>query len=117
MTKNTGAHCHKLLASVAVNCAAELYENLMSDNVLYKAWKDQNPGLTSNQLARKFISKNWGQCLGIARATLARLLESPTISVEYKETIMEALVLDASLMKGRVDPAQIIGTTTGATGT
>lgn len=109
----TGAHCHKLLASVAVNCAAELYETLMADNMLYDAWKKQHPGASSKTLARIFVSKNWGRCLGIARATLARLLESPTISPEYKETIMEALVLDGTLMKGRVDPAEIIGTTTG----
>lgn len=103
-------HAHKLIASTAANCAAELYETLMSNNQLYDAWKKSHPGAGEKGLRLAFVAKYTSGCLGIARATLARLLESPTISDEHKETIMEALELDASLMMGRKNPAEIVGT-------
>lgn len=108
----TGAHVHELVASVAVNAAAELYETLMGDNVMYDAWKKRHPGMSSKALGRKFISDNWGKCIPVARATLAAMLRNPTISLDYKESIVEALALDSSLMKGRAQPATVVGTTT-----
>lgn len=103
-------HAHQLVASVAANAAYELYEELMRDNQLYDAWKRQHPGASAKGLAVAFVQKNTASCLGIARATLARLLADPTISPEHKESIMEALELDATLMLGRNNPAEVIGT-------
>lgn len=103
-------HAHKLVMSVAVNAAYELYEELMRNNMLYDAWKKQNPGKSEKGLALAFVRKNTPRCLGIARATLARMLADPTISEDWKEQIMEALELDATLMLGRKNPAEIVGT-------
>lgn len=103
-------HAHQLVASTAANCAAELYETMMSNNQLYDAWKQQHPGATEKGLRLAWVKKYSSDCLGIARATLARLLESPTISLEHKEIIMESLELDATLMLGRKEAAEIVGT-------
>jgi len=108
----SGAHCHQLVASVAVNAAAELYETLMGDNVMYEAWRKRNPGAGAKALARRFISDNWGKCIPVARTTLAAMLRDPTIAESLKEQIVEALALDSSLMKGRQNPAQVVGSTT-----
>lgn len=106
-------HAHNLVASVAVNAAYELYEVMMVDNVYYEAWKRKHPGKSPKALAQLFVEANAERCVPIARATLAGLLTSPTISESYKESIVEALALDSSLMKGRREGAEIIGTTTG----
>lgn len=109
----TPAAAHNLVASVAVNACYELYETLMGDNLMYDAWKKKHPGMGEKSLARAFIAKNWLSCVPLARATLAQLLNDPTISESYKDTIMEALELDASLIAGRANPATILGPTTG----
>lgn len=105
----TPAAAHKLVASVALNCAAELYETLMGDNVMYDAWKKKNPGASKKELMVRFVQRNWEKCIPVARATLARMLTEPTISPEHKESIVEALELDWSLVAGRLKPAQIVG--------
>ena len=84
-------HAHQLVASTAANCAAELYETLMSNNQVYDAWKKSHPGATEKGLRLVFVKKYTPECLGIARATLARLLASPTINEDWKEKIMESL--------------------------
>lgn len=103
------AHCHKLVAKVAQEAAGELYEKLMGDDEIYAEWKRQNPNLTPKQLESRFIAKNWGRCIDFARATLATMLRSPTVDEKLKEDIMEALVLDATLIRGRQQPAKVIG--------
>lgn len=106
-------HCHKLVASVAVNAAFELYETMMGDDLYYSAWKARHPGKSAKALARIFVLANAEKCIPVARATLACQLRDPTISDEQKELIVEALALDSTLMKGRREGAEIIGTTTG----
>lgn len=102
------AHCHKLVAKVAQEAAGELYETLMSCNELYEEWKRQNPGLTDKQLSSRFIAKNWGKCIPFARATLASMLRTG-LDETTKADIMEALVLDSTLIRGRQQPARQIG--------
>ena len=94
------AHCHKMIRSVAQAAAGELYETLMTDNLLYETWRKANPGLTPKQLESRFISRNWGRCIPFARATLATML-AKGVDTATGEAIMEALTLDASLMRGR----------------
>lgn len=93
------AHCHKLVKKIAQEAAGELYETLMSDNLLFTEWKRQHPGLGSKQLELRFVAKNWGRCLDFARATLGQMLNSE-LDLASKDAIMEALVLDASLQPG-----------------
>lgn len=94
------AHCHKMVAQVAKAAAGELYEKLMGDNACYEAWKKANPEASPRELERRFVAKNWGRCLQIARATLTLMLRQP-IDSKTKDGIMEALRLDATLMRGR----------------
>ena len=98
------AHVHRDVAEVAKEAAGELYELVMSENRVYALWRAQHPGMGDKALRRAFVERNWGRCIPMARATMARLLAQPTIDPETKERIMEALELDASLIKGRADP-------------
>jgi hypothetical protein len=97
-----------MVKKVAQAAAGELYETLMTDNRMFEAWKQSNPGLTPKQLETRFIAKNWQHCLEFARATLVALLKTELDSARA-ETIMEALVLDASLRRGRQAGLRQIG--------
>lgn len=103
----SSAHVHKALAKVAREAASELYEVVMGDNLVRSTWKKQNPGLTERQLHTRFVAKNWGKCIPFARATLAQLLTTP-LDPASKEAIMEILVLDSTLIRGRRSPAQVV---------
>ncbi len=102
-------HCHKLIRSTAQAAAGELYETLMGDNAFFTEWQRQNPGLSRKTLETRFIAKNWPRCIDLARATLTLLLKRPDIDSSIKDDIMEALVLDSTLVRGRVEKQQIIG--------
>lgn len=106
----TSAHCHKLIAQVAHEAAAELYEVVMANNQVRAEWKRQHPGLSDKGLLNAFVARNWGKCIPLARTTLGLMLRQPSISEAQKEEIVEALALDATLMRGRQNPSQIIGT-------
>lgn len=103
------SHCHKRIAKVAKELAGASYEELMSHDVLYKMWKKKNPGLEGKRLQLKFINDKWGLYVPAARATLTLLLREP-IDERVKEEIMQILVLDSTLVRGRVSPAVIAGT-------
>src|SRR5271167_3416969 len=102
------AHAHKLVASVAQEAANELYDTTMSDNLLFDLWKKQNPGANAKLLRKRFVAKNWGKCIPFARATLETMLTKP-IDDATKEVIMEALVLDNTLLAGRASPMTVAG--------
>lgn len=102
-------HCHKLIRSTAQAAAGELYETLMGDNVFFSTWQKQNPDLSRKGLETRFVAKNWPRCIPFARATLTQLLLRPDIDSSLKEDIMSALVLDSSLVRGRVERHQIVG--------
>ena len=95
------AHCHKMVAAVAKEAAGNLFDVVMGDNAVFEEWKRQNPGATQKQLENRFVKKNWGRCLEFARATLATMLSSSTISEEVKDEIADALVKDNQLIRGR----------------
>jgi hypothetical protein len=109
------SHVHKLIAAVAREAAAELYEKRMRHNAIYDSWKAMHPDLVRGSvidaaaLRERFIAKYWGACIPFARTTLAQLLTRPTIDTTLKEEIMEALILDSTLRKGRADPQRVMG--------
>ncbi len=109
MPIKSGTACHKMIRDVAQEAAASLYEVVMGDNLVRAEWKRQNPGLTEKQLLSRFISKNWPRCIPFARATLATLLTKP-LDTASKEAIMEALVLDSTLTRGRGRQGEVLGT-------
>lgn len=94
------AHAHWLVRNTAVEMAHELYDTLMADNEWYKTWKKQNPSLDRAELETRFVEKNLAGLLPQARATLAGMLRT-TMDERLKEEIYQALILDATLVKGR----------------
>lgn len=105
----TSAHCHKLIAETAQAMAHEVYDALMQRNDWYAGWKRQNPGAGSKALESRWVKRTWGTYIASARAQLASMLARNDVSEEMKEQIMEALVLDSSLIRGRANPKQILG--------
>lgn len=94
------AHCHRDVAAVAQEAANELYDTVMSNNLVFDQWKKSHPGLSVKGLRKAFVKQNWGKCLPLARATMGRMLSEP-IDDTVKESILEALALDQTLMRGR----------------
>lgn len=104
----SGAHCHIMIAKVAQGITREMFDNLMHHNDLYATWRSHFPeGTPTATLEDEFVKKNWGAQIPAARATLARMLTQP-IPDGLKNEITEALILDATLMKGRVNPARVL---------
>lgn len=102
-------HAHKLVAENANELCNVIYDNVMSSNAIRAEWKRQHPGLSEKGLRNAFLKKNVALCLPAARATLAGMLSLP-YDESLKDEILEALVLDKSLVAGRRDPAEILGT-------
>jgi hypothetical protein len=93
-------HAHELVASVAQGIMHEIYDQFMQDNKGYREWRDQNPDLNSKQLEDLYVATRWGLAIPAARAALTMRMQQ-TLDESEKDTIMEALVLDATLRRGR----------------
>ena len=93
-------HAHKLVYKTARDMAGALYEEVMHDNVNFTTFKALNPGLTPKQLQAKFIAAATPRLLDQARSTLAQMLAG-NYPEHLKAAINDALVKDASLMRGR----------------
>lgn len=103
------AHCHIYVRKIAKELAGATYSRLMEDNLIYSTWKKAHPDLAGSpkKLEAAFIEKNWGLHVHAARTTLTLLLRSPTLTEEEKEKIMDVLLKDSTLMRGRRDPATV----------
>lgn len=93
-------HVHRLIAVTAIEMAHELYASIMTDNAWYTHWKNQHPGASPRALERLFVKRNVEGLVPQARATLAAMLGT-NIDERQKEEIMECLVLDNTLRRGR----------------
>jgi hypothetical protein len=94
---------------VALGLAAQNYGELMSSsNFVFAEWKRQHPGMPDRALEKAFVSKFWGKYVPAARAILTKMLSEP-IDEALKEEIVEALVLDSTLIRGRINPAIVAG--------
>ena len=98
--RKSGAHCHEMVAATAKEFAGELYDTVMSNNLVRAKWIADHPEMTPKQLEDEFIRVNWGKCIEGARTTLALMLRGPLDSA-LKESISQALILDATLKRGR----------------
>ena len=103
----SGAHCHRMVAETAKEFARELYGTVMENNFVYAQWRKDHPDLSDKALEDEFVRVNWGKCIEGARATLALMLRGPLDS-PLKEQISEALILDATLKRGRQNGARIL---------
>ena len=104
----SGAHCHKLVKETAIEMAHECYAALMHRNDWYWDWQAAHPNMGPKALERFWVNQKWGEFVEGARATLAGMLASP-IDEELKIQIYDALCLDQSLIRGRVDKQIILG--------
>jgi ABC-type uncharacterized transport system YnjBCD substrate-binding protein len=93
--------CHVKIADVAKAAAGELYENMMSNNVVYNEWRKQNPGCNEKELEARFIKKNWGSCIDFARTTLTLMLTRDDVADTTKDEIMVILEQDQVLRDKR----------------
>lgn len=105
----SAAHCHVEVKRVAEGMAHVLFDEMMSKDAIWREFRAQHEGLTKTQMEDKFVAKLWPQLLDQARATLAGMLRSGAYSDEQKEEIMDILVKDQSLVRGRKNPAQVLG--------
>ena len=90
---------HELVLRTAQSMAHELYDELMHNNEWYALWKSWHPeGTSSKALEASFVRRNTAGLLAGARSVLAEMLRGPS-DPALKETIMEALLLDATLAR------------------
>lgn len=102
------AHCHVKVRETAQGIARVLFEELARRNEIFAKFKSQHPELTTQQMEDQFVGKTWPQLIDQARATLAGMLRSSAYSEEAKEEIMDILVKDATLIRGRKNPATLL---------
>lgn len=81
--------------------AHELYDHMMQDNLWYDLWRKNNPGKSAKALEQIFVNKNISLLLPQARAVLAKMLRD-TSDPKLQEQVYEALTLDATLIRGRI---------------
>lgn len=93
-------HAHKLVVETANEMAHELYDTMMQDDKWYTHWKTQYPGVSAKGLEYRFVQRNLPRLIEGARVVLAGMLAGPAPQV-LKDQIYEALVLDATLKRGR----------------
>jgi len=79
---------HKLIKATAEEIAGQSYDELAAAN---KTFRDIYPD------QYKFVERNWQEFVLAARAALALMLMSPTVSEVVKDDIHEALLLDRTL--------------------
>lgn len=99
---------HVQVKKTAIGLCEQNYDELMSNDWVYKTWKEQHPGMGAKGLRKVFVDKNWGRYIPAARATLALLLRSP-IDDALKEEIVQVLVEDSTLIESRLRPAVLAG--------
>jgi hypothetical protein len=81
--------------------AHELYDTMMRDDFWYRYWKFQHPGLDAAALEQAFVDRNLSVLLPQARATLTRMLRD-CHDPKLQDELYDALILDATLIRGRV---------------
>lgn len=81
---------HNLVADTAKAMAGEWYETAAHDNTFYKYYPNRG----------KFIAREWGRFIGMARRQLALMLGNPKYPESLKDQILDALCLQNTLPKG-----------------
>lgn len=67
------------------------------DPALYERWRRQNPDVGPQELERRFVEKNWPQCVEFARERLAERLKRPDVPEAAKAQITGILAKDQAL--------------------
>jgi hypothetical protein len=95
-------YAHKQVAATARGMAEELFELVMSQNELYREFKDEcaSSGLPPAAIRAKFVEMMIPRLLEPARATMAAMLRDPAHAALH-ESISDALIKDWPLHVGR----------------
>jgi hypothetical protein len=98
-----GLNCHRLVAGVAVNMAAALWEKYAAENGFYRRMR-ANGQVTEKAARRLFLARVGPRMLEDARLALADMLTQPDTLVPQarKDEIAEALILDNDLRAKRI---------------
>jgi hypothetical protein len=101
--KTKTLYAHEQIVSTARGMAEELFELVMSQNELYKEFKEEcaSSGLPPAVIREKFVEMMIPRLLEPARATLAAMLANPAHR-HLHESISDALIKDWPLHLGRV---------------
>lgn len=97
-----GLTAHRLVASVAVEMAEELFEVYAADNGVYRALRAQGQ-VTEKQARKVFVERVAPRMLEDARRTLTDMLSQPddVVPARQKDEIAEALCKDTDLRANR----------------
>ena len=93
-------HAHEAVFAQATELALSAYEALMAENDVWEAWRASHPGASRRGLEKAFLAAFTFRFVAAARAMMAARLTAP-IDAGEKEAIYEALLLDATLTRGR----------------
>ncbi len=103
----SGAHVHFEVKKVAEGLAHVLFEEMMRNNAVYAQFKEQHSEMTSAEMEAAFVAHLWPQLIEQARATMAAMLRGPYDDA-MKEQILDILVKDQTLVRGRKTGARVI---------
>lgn len=111
-TKRSGAHVHHLVAKTAQDLCRSDFERLMTHptlgNEAFRGFRRYFPeGTPTKTIEVEFVKRMWPLYIDPARTTLTALLTTLSNDV-LKNEISEALILDATLKRGRLAPDQIV---------
>jgi len=95
-----GLNAHKLVASVAIEMAQELFEEYARVNEVYAAMRAQ--GKREKVLRKTFVKRVAPKFLEEARKALSNLLIQEHVSQMAKDEIYEALILDNEMRANRL---------------
>ena len=93
-------HAHEAVFRQAEELCMSAYEALMEDDTLWSRWRNTHPGFSPRHLELAFMKKFTFRFVPAARAMMAARLQAP-LDDGTKEAIYEALLLDATLVRGR----------------
>ena len=97
---NSGLNAHKMVASVAIEMAEDLFEVYARDNAMYR--KMRADGQVTEKAARRvFIDRVAPRLLEDARQTLISMLGLEDVHENLKSQIYEAILLDNDLRANR----------------
>ena len=93
---------HWRVRDIATEMGHVLYDHLMHEDDFYKEWIRQTPGLTAKEREAYFVHRNLSRLIPQARATLTTMMIETTDDA-LREDIYDALLLDATLVRGRAN--------------
>lgn len=93
-------HAHKDVASQARELCLSAYEALMAENAIWLNWQARFPGYSRKRLEAVFVALYLFRFVPAARAMMAARLAGE-VDEGVKAALYDALVLDATLTRGR----------------